>query len=157
MLLAEAQLGAKSYDAAIENLKRAAAKNNSSWLPHYYTGQAYTATQQYKSAESSLKHALDVAGSAKDKERIWKQLGFAYEKQGKFDDAILAYNQAGDSGGAARAQENKDTDSYNKSVEAQNKEMAKKAREAKAIKEQLKALLGAKPDKDDKDDDDPPV
>ena len=148
MLLAEAQLGAKEYAAAIENFNRAASKNSGAWLPLYYTGQANTATQQYKSAESDLKKAIDKAGGAKDKQRIWKQLGFVYEKQRKFDDAILAYNQAGDSSGAARAQENKETDQYNKDVEAKNREMEKKAREAEAIKEQLKALPGAKPSSD---------
>ncbi len=140
MLLAEAQLGAKAYDDAVENFKRAAAKSSSTWLPQFYTGQAYTALQQYRSAETALRQALDHTNATRDKQRIWKQLGFVYEKQKKFDDAILAYNQAGDSAGATRAQENRDTARFNQEVERQNQEAARKAAEAEEIKEQLKKL-----------------
>ncbi len=142
MLLAEAQLGAKAYDDAVTNLKRAAGKSSNAWLPHFYTGQAYTALQQYKAAEASLKTGLDHAGGAQDKQRIWKQLGFVYEKQKKFDDAILAYNQAGDASGATRAQENKETEQFNRDVEAQNRKAAEEAAEAARIKEELKKLKG---------------
>jgi tetratricopeptide (TPR) repeat protein len=145
MLLAEAQLGAKDYDGAIQNLTRAASANSGEWLPQYYTGQAYTAKQQYKSAESSLKQALDKAGSTADKQRIWKQLAFVYEKQKKFDDAILAYNQAGDSAGAQRAQENRDTQRYNQDVEAQNAELQRIQDEQERIKQELKDMPGGPP------------
>ncbi len=145
MLLAEAQLGAKDYKGAVDNFEAAASKSSGAWLPHYYIGQAHTATQQYRSAEASLKQSLDKASASADKQRIWRQLGFVYEKQKKYDDAILAYNQAGDSGGATRAKENRDTDQYNKDVEAQNAEAARKAAEAEAIKQQLKELPGGPP------------
>ncbi len=142
MLLGEAQLGAKAYDDAVANFKRASGQRSTAWLPHYYTGQAYTALGQYRSAEASLKTGLDHAGSTQDKQRVWKQIAFVYEKQKKYDDAILAYNQAGDSAGAARAQENKETAEYNVSVEAENKKAAAEAAEAARIKEELKKLKG---------------
>lgn len=145
MLLAEAQLGAKKYNEAIDNLERAANKDSNAWLPHYYIGQAYTATQKHGSAESSLRHALDKAESSSDKQRIWKQLAFVYEKQKKFDDAILAYNQAGDSAGAQRARENKEIAEYNKDVEQENEEMRRLREEQERIKEQLKDLPGGPP------------
>ena len=140
MLLGEAQLGAKQYDDAVANFKRAAGKENGSWLAHFYTGQAYTALAQYRSAESSLRQALDHTRSTQDQQRIWKQLGFVYEKQKKFDDAILAYNQAGDSAAADRAKENRDTLAYNQQVEQENAEAMRKAAEAEKIKEELKKL-----------------
>ena len=145
MLLAEAQLGAKDYDGAIQNLTRAASAKGGEWLPGYYTGQAYTAKQQYKSAESSLKQSLDKARATADKQRIWRQLAFVYEKQKKFDDAILAYNQAGDSAGAQRAQDNRDTLKYNQDVEAQNAELQRIQDEQERIKEELKTMPGGPP------------
>jgi Flp pilus assembly protein TadD len=145
MMLAEAELGAKNYDGAIQNLNRAAGLKTSDWLPQFYIGSAYTAKQQYKGAESNLKQSLDKARATSDKQRIWKQLAFVYEKQKKFDDAILAYNQAGDSAGAQRAQENRDTLNYNQDVEAQNAELQRLQAEQEAIKEQLKDLPGGPP------------
>ncbi len=145
MLLAEAQLGAKQYDAAIESFGRATGQKSSDWLPQFYIGQAYTAKQQYRSAEQNLKQSLDKTGSARDKERVWKQLAFVYEKQKKFDDAILAYNQAGDSAGAQRAQENRDILQENQDIDAENAELARLKAEQDAIKEQLKDLPGGPP------------
>lgn len=145
MMLAEAQLGAKAYEAAIASLGRAGSANSSDWLPNFYLGGAYTATGQYKGAESSLKQALDKVSTAQDKARVWKQLAFVYEKQKKFDDAILAYNQAGDSAGAKRAQENRDTLKFNAGVEAQNAEMERLRAEQEEIQKALKDLPGGKP------------
>jgi len=145
MLLAEAQLGAKDYDGAIQNLNRAAGLKTSDWLPEFYIGSAYTAKQQYKSAESNLKQSLDKARATNDKQRVWKQLAFVYEKQKKFDDAILAYNQAGDSASAQRAQENRDIMQHNIKTEAENAQLERLQAEQEAIKEQLKDLPGGPP------------
>jgi tetratricopeptide (TPR) repeat protein len=145
MLLGEAQLGAKRYDEAITSFEAASSKNSGDWLPHFYIGQAHTAKQQHRSAEAALKKALDKASSSADKTKIWKQLGFVYEKQKNYNEAILAYNQAGDSAGARRATENRDINQYNQDVDATNTELERMQKEAEEIKKQLKDMPGGPP------------
>ena len=145
IMLAGAQLGAKQYDAALGSLERAAAKNSNDWLPPFYMGQAYTQKGQYRSAEEKLNQALTKASKSEDKVTVYRQLGFVYEKQKRYDNAIAAYRSAGDEGGVRRAQENKETDAFNKDVEQEAAEIAKMKAEEERLKEQLKALPGAKP------------
>lgn len=145
MLLGDAQLGSKDYDGAIATYKKASAKNSGDWLPEYYVGQAYTAKGQYKSAESSLKTSLDRASAATDQAKVWKQLGFVYEKQKNFSEAISAYNRAGDSRGAERARTNQETEAENRRIEAENQQIKQLEEERKKLEAELKDLPGAAP------------
>jgi tetratricopeptide (TPR) repeat protein len=145
IMLSGAQLGAKQYDDALGSLERAAGKNSNDWLPQYYMGQAYTQKGQYRSAEEKLKQALNKASASEDKVTVWRQLGFVYEKQKRYDNAIAAYRSAGDEGGMSRAQENKDTSEFNKGVEEEAKAIAAMKAEEERLKQQLKNLPGAKP------------
>lgn len=145
MLLGEAHLGAKQYDPAIDAFQKAADKNSGDWLAHYYIGQAYTAKQQYRSAESSLKVAIDKTRAAADQAKIWKQLGFVYEKQKAYDTAISAYQKAGDTGAVARVTENKKTAEYNKSVEEEAEQIRRLQEEQEKIRKELQELPGGPP------------
>lgn len=148
MLLAGAQLGAKQYDAALSTLQQAARKNSTDWLPLYYQGQAFTQKEQYRSAESILKQALDKASPGKDQVTIWKQMGFVYEKQKSYDAAIGAYQKAGDSAAVARVEENQKTAEYNKQVEDEARRIRELEEEQAKIKEQLEQLPGGPPPQD---------
>jgi tetratricopeptide (TPR) repeat protein len=145
IMLAGAQLGAKKYDEALASLERAAGKNSNDWLPQFYMGQAYTQKGQYRSAEEKLNQALTKASKNEDKVTIYGQLGYVYEKQKRYDNAIAAYRSAGDSNGVRRAEENKQTEEFNKDVEAEAKAIAELKAEEARLKEQLKSLPGAKP------------
>lgn len=142
MLLGGAHLGAKQYDDAIKVYTQASTKNTSDWLPNYYIGQAYTVKAQYRSAESALKQALNTAGSTKDKTTVWKQLGFVYEKQKKFDEAVSAYQRAGDKSAVKRVQDNQQTAQFNRDVEAQNAEIEALQVEEEALRKALRDLPG---------------
>jgi tetratricopeptide (TPR) repeat protein len=142
MLLGGAQLGAKQYDDAIKTYTQASTKKSSDWLPNYYIGQAYTVKTQYRSAESALKQALDTASSPKDKTTVWKQLGFVYEKQKNYGQAVSAYQRAGDTAAAKRVDDNRKTAEFNAGVEAQNAEIEALKAEEEALKEALKNLPG---------------
>lgn len=142
MLLGGAHLGAKQYDDAIKVYTQASTKNTSDWLPNYYIGQAYTVKAQYRSAESALKQALNTAGSTKDKTTVWKQLGFVYEKQKKFDEAVSAYQRAGDKSAVKRVQDNQQTAQFNRDVEAQNAEIEALQAEEEALRKALRDLPG---------------
>ncbi len=142
MLLGGAQLGAKQYDGAISTFQQASGKS-SDWLPQFYIGQAHTAKGSYRSAESSLKQALNNTSSPQDQRQIWKQLGFVYEKQKNYNESIAFYNKAGDSGSAARVRENQETEEYNQKVQAENEQIRKLEAEKKALEDELKNLPGA--------------
>ncbi len=145
IMLAGAQLGAKQYDAAVRSAESAAGKNTNDWLALYYVGQAYTQKEQYRSAEAKLKDALGKATVTEDKVTVYRQLGFVYEKQKRYDSAISAYNSAGDQGGVTRATNNRDTEAHNQGVEKEAKQIKEMEEEEKQLIEQLKNLPGAKP------------
>ena len=148
ILLAGAQLGAKQYDAALSASKQAASKNPNDWLPLYYQGQALTQNGQFQTAENTLKQALGKASSSADKVTVWKQLGFVYEKQKSYDQAVAAYKSAGDSASMARVEENRKTDQYNLQIEQENEKIRALAEEEERLKEELKQLPGGPPPQD---------
>lgn len=143
MLLGGAQLGAKDYGAAVDAYQRAA-QSGGSWEPHYYMGQAYTMQQQYTSAVTALQQAQSAASSGDAESQIWRQLGFVYEKQDAFDQAIQAYQRAGDSGSVSRVQANKETAEYNEQVEQDNADAEARRAEEERIKRELEQLPGGR-------------
>lgn len=145
MLLGDAQLGAKQYDSAISSYQKASAKNPADWLPLFYVGQAYTVKEQFRSAEAELKKALDKASSTDDKAKVWKQLGYVYEKQKNYSAATTAYQRAGDPAGVQRVKENEETDRYNREVEAENRAIEEAKQEAEELRQAIQDLPGGTP------------
>jgi tetratricopeptide (TPR) repeat protein len=143
--LGEAQLGAKDYDGAVTIFQQAVGKNSGAWLPPFYIGQAYTAKKQYRSAESALRTALEKASSSADQVRIWRQLGFVHEAQKSYDEAIDAYQRAGDTRGVQRVQENREIAEFNKGVEAEAEVIRALQEEQEAIRKELEELPGGPP------------
>jgi len=133
LLLGEVQLGAKQYDAAAATFAQAAARNASEWLPHFYAGQAHTASGKYAEAEAALKRGLSVASQSADKARIYRQLGFVYEKLKNFEQAKVAYRSAGDAGSVARIEENE-------RIAAHNEQAAEEERKAAEIRKKMEEL-----------------
>jgi tetratricopeptide (TPR) repeat protein len=145
LMLAEVQLGAKQYDDAVATLKRAIGENSGDWYAHFYLGQAYTAKKQYPQAEAPLKTALNVAKTTKDRNRIWGQLAFVYEKKKDFPRAIAAYQKAGDAKGAARVKENQGIATANKKIDEHNKKVEELEEEAAELEKELQRLPGGVP------------
>jgi len=142
MLLGEAQLGAKNYVGASSTFQRAATSNANDWLPHYYIGTAQTATGSYSGAESALKTALSKSPSSSDQAKIWKALGFVYEKQKNYAEAKSAYQQGGDPAGVQRVQQNQETDKFNRDVDQENRKIQELEEEKRKLEEELKNLPG---------------
>lgn len=142
MLKVSAELGAGRYSNAVATGKAAVAKNSGDWLAHYYLGQAYTSNKQYDDSVAPLEKAKALCKRPQDLNMVWKQLGYAYEKQKKYAQAIDAYEKAGDQGGVARVKENQETEQFNKKVEEENKAIRQMEEEAKKLEEELKALEG---------------
>lgn len=144
LLLAEAQLGAKQYDGAVSTLNRAADASGADWLSHYYMAQALTSKGNFSQAESAARRALNSASAASDKKRVWRQIGFVNEKLKRYDEAIGAYNNAGDAAGAARVAENKRIAEENQQIEAENEEIRRLEEERRRLEEELKELPGGR-------------
>ena len=141
LLRAEAELGAQQYDQATKSLGQAIAKNSSDWLPLYYLGQAHTAKRRYAEAIGPLKNALGKPEA--DGKKVWKQLGFVYEKQKSLPEAKAAYLKAGDAAGATRIQKNIDIGDENKRIEGENALIKQLEEEKKKLEAEMKALPGS--------------
>lgn len=142
LLLAEAQLGAKQYGGAVSTLEKAVPKAGNDWLVHYYLAQAQTSEGNFSRAEAAARQALARAGRDAEKKRAWSQIGFVNEKMKKYDDAILAYRNAGDSGAVQRVEENKRIAAENEQIEEQNAEIRQLEEERRKLEEELKELPG---------------
>lgn len=141
MLKASAELGAADYEKAAASARSALGKKNNDWLAHFYLGQALSSVQSYSEAEPPLQQALKLAG-ANDKKTVWNQLGFVYEKQKRFPEAIEAYTNAGQQGAVARVENNQETAEFNDQVEKENAEIARMEAEKAKLEAELKALEG---------------
>ena len=96
----------KNYQQAVVQFKEVVRRDPENWEAHLYLGRAYTELGEYARARRSLKQAERRAFAAKpaERKRIWKQLGYTYEKQKKYNKARQAYVQAGEARDAARVE-----------------------------------------------------
>ncbi|MGH9381343.1 MAG: tetratricopeptide repeat protein [Thermoanaerobaculia bacterium] len=144
MKLGGAQLGAKDYGAAVNTFRQATQQSGAGWEPHFYLGQAYTMEGQYSNAIAALEQAKSRASSSDAQRMVWRQLGFVHEKQDNFEEAIQAYQQAGDSGAVSRVQQNQETAEYNQQVEQENADAEARQQEEERIKRELEELPGGR-------------
>ena len=140
MLLGGAQLGAGSYAEAASTFQSAAGKNSRDWLPLYYIGQAQTNLSSYGAAEQALQKALTLTETTADRNRIWSQLGFVYEKQKNFAQAKTAYGKAGNNAAVARVEQNEQIALTNKVIDLEQAEIDRLKAEEEALEEQLRKL-----------------
>lgn len=142
LLLAEVQLGAKSYESAVSTLRQAISKGSGDWHAHYYLGQAYGSLGRFNDAEAPLTDALGRA-SGGDARAIWAYLAFVLEKQKKFGEAIEAYGRARDPEGAARVRENQQIAADNKEADEHNATVEKIREQLDKIRGELDEIPGA--------------
>ena len=142
LLLGELQLGAASYRDAVVTLKKAAAANAGPWFPHYYLAQAYTLLGDYDNAIASAEAALGKATREKERQMVWKRIGFAREKMRDYEGAKEAYIKGGDPQSAARVDENKRIAGENQQIEAENQQIQEMEAERRRLEEELRELGG---------------
>lgn len=141
LLLGEVQLGGKNYESAVSTFQQAISKNARDWHAHFYLGQALCSVERFADAEAPLNTALPLA-SGDDKERIWKQLGFAFEKQKKYDESIANYQKANDQAGVGRVEENKRIAEDNLAADEHNRTIAELEAKKKELEEQIGEIPG---------------
>lgn len=142
LMLGELQLGAKDYAEAVKTLRQATSKSGRDWHPHFYLSQAYTQLDQWSNAATSAQAALERAQDETTRKRVWRQIGFAYEKQKSYEQAMEAYQKAGDNASYSRVAENKRIAEENVGIEAENAEIARMEAERKRLEEELRELEG---------------
>lgn len=140
MFLGEAQLGARQYAGAIATFERAHTAKSDDWLTLFYLGQARTARNQLDQAETDLKQALAHASSSQDQTRIWRQLGFIYEKQRNYDEAKRAYTRIGDQNAVARVEERQEIDRENLAIEEYNERVEEIERQRRQLEQEMEDL-----------------
>ncbi len=140
--LGEVQFGGKRYDVAASTLQQAISKRSDDWHSHFYLGQVYTALERFVDAEAPLNTALRLA-SGDDEETVWKQLGFVFEKQKKFNQSIAAYQKGNDPAGVSRVRENEQIAQENLEADEFNATIEKLKEEQEKIKRQLEEIPGA--------------
>lgn len=142
LLLGELQLGAGNYSESVTSLKRAAAANSAAWHPHYYLAQAQTLLGDYAGVEASAQAALQRSTTDRERQLVWKQIGFAREKQRDYDGAKEAYLKGGDAQSAARVEQNRQIASENQEIDAENRRIQEMEAERRRLEEELRELGG---------------
>lgn len=142
LLLGELQLGATKYDEAVATLTKAAAATADAWLPYFYMAQAQTLLEAYSAAEVSAQAALERAPSEAERQMVWKQIGFAREKQRDYTGAKEAYLQGGDARSAARVEQNQQIASENEQIDEENQRIEEMEAERRRLEEELRELGG---------------
>ncbi|MEN8165442.1 MAG: CDC27 family protein, partial [Acidobacteriota bacterium] len=137
LLAGEARLGAKDYQKALGWFDRARSKQPQNALVHYYHSQCNTNLGQYNSAISDLQQALKIGVSGKMRTQVYNQMGFVYDKTKKYDEAITAYKNAGNSRKVSDVEKKKADAALN--VEA-DKAKAAYERKLLALEQQIKEL-----------------
>lgn len=145
LLLGELQLGAKQYQDAVSSLQQAASKKSNDYFTQFYLSQAQTSLQDWANAEPTARHALRLARSDRDKKRVWTQIGFINEKMKNFEEAKVAYSNAGDQVGLRRVEENQRIAKENEEIDAHNKEIEELKRQEAELERQLKELESGEP------------
>jgi len=145
LLLGEVQLGAAQFRDAVQTLDQAASKKSNDFYTFFYSAQAQTALENWSAAETAARKALQLASRERDKNLVWTQIGFINEKMKNFDDAIVAYRNAGDQAGLQRVEENQRIAKENQEIEQHNKEIEELRKQEEELEKQLKELEGGKP------------
>ncbi len=143
LLLGEVQLGGKSYEPAASTFRQAISKKANDWHPHFYLGQSFGSLERYSDAEGPLNTALPLAPDATARKQIQDYLGFVLSKQNKYDLAIAAYEEAGNSAGVGRVRENKRIAQENEEADEFNKNIEELERQREELRKQLEELPGA--------------
>ncbi|RLE26876.1 MAG: hypothetical protein DRJ65_04580 [Acidobacteria bacterium] len=95
LLAGETRLGAKDYKKALGWFDRARSKQPQNVLVHYYHSQCNTNLGQYNSGISDLQQALKIGISGSMRTKVYNQMGFIYDKTKQYDQAAIAYGNAG--------------------------------------------------------------
>ncbi len=137
LLAGETRLGAKDYQKALAWFERARSKQPQNVLVHYYHSQCNTNLGQYNAAISDLQQALKIGVSGEMRTKVYLQMGFVFDKTKKYDQAIIAYGNAGNTRKVKEVEKKKADAALN--VEA-DKAKAAYERKLLALEEQIKEL-----------------
>jgi len=137
LLAGEAQLGAKNYQKALGWFDKAKAQQPQNALVYFYRSQCNTSLGKYDSAISDLQQALKIGVDGKLRTQIYNQMGFIFDKTKKYDQAITAYKNAGNSAKVREIEDKKAKAAQNAAADKERREYEAKL---KALEQQIKEL-----------------
>ncbi len=156
LLAGESWLGAKQFGRALTFLDQAHAHKPQNALVRFYRGQCYSSTNRFNQALTELRAALQLGPDSRLRRQIYNQLGYVYAKQKRYDKAMTAYQNAGNSSKAAEMQANLKKQKHNLAAEKERRQFEQKIKalllqakeleklgqvnEAKALRDQVKEL-----------------
>ncbi len=126
-LYADVLINAQRYSQAAELLSTAtvaAVATKGDWLLTFLSGRALLLDQKYVAAEGQLTMALGLATDAHQTTQTSEQLGFIFEMQKRYDEAISAYTAANRTDDVARVEANRLIALENAKAEEFNKQRA---------------------------------
>ncbi|AKS42705.1 tetratricopeptide repeat protein [Wenzhouxiangella marina] len=100
---------------------------------------------QWVQVEQQIRSALQNASNPVDARRLWSELGQVLERQRRYEEAIEAYRNAGDTMAMGRAEENLRTMRENARIEAENRHIREMEAERRRLEEELRELGGPPP------------
>lgn len=156
LLAGESWLGAKQFNRALTWLDKAHAQKPQNALVRFYRGQCYSSTGRFDQALTELRRAVQLGPDSRLRRQIYNQLGYVYAKQKRFDKAVSAYQNAGNSSKVAEMQANLKKQKHNLAAQKERRQFEQKIKalllqakeleklgqmnEAKALRDQVKAL-----------------
>lgn len=140
LLAGETRLGSKDYRKALSWFKKARAKSSNSALVNFYIGQCHSSSGSFSRAITALKQALRLGPDGKLRKKIYEQMGYVYAKQKDYDNAITAYQNAGEQAKVAEMRANKKKQEQNQKAKEERREFQRKIRELEAKIKELRDL-----------------
>lgn len=137
LLAGEAWLGAKEYQRAIGWFDKAQRQRSQNALVYFYRGQCYSSLNRLDAAAGEFQQALKLRPSERLRNQIYNNLGYVYDKQKKYDDAISIYQQIGNRGKVTEMQTKKEQLANNQAADA---ERARFRAQVNALREQIREL-----------------
>ena len=120
VLYADVLIGARELGTAATVLDAATAATPDSWSFNHLRGRVYLLELDYSKSVAPFELALAEATADSETKQTLEQLGFAYAKLSRFDEAIAAYRAVGNSEALARAEANRAIAIENDEAEAFN-------------------------------------
>jgi tetratricopeptide (TPR) repeat protein len=140
LVAGEAWLGAKDYNRALGWFDKAVAQRPKNALVYYYRGQSYSSTNRLTQAETQFQEALKMGPSQRLRGQIYNNLGYVYDKQGKYDDAIRIYREVGNQAKISEMERKKEQQAQNKEADAERRRFQAQVEQLRAQIQELEKL-----------------
>ncbi|MCP4902690.1 MAG: tetratricopeptide repeat protein [bacterium] len=137
LLAGESWLGAKEYSRALGWFDKARQQNPKNALVYFYRGQCNSSLNRLDRAAEEFQEALKAGPTQRLRGQIYNNLGYVYDKQQKYDDAIRIYRELGNQQKVQQMVTKKEQQANNRAADA---ERARFRQQVNALRQQIQEL-----------------